>query len=123
MIRVEDGRVIKVVVTGIRSAGSPGHYVVDMEVNSMARSFEFSVAPRPFFCVTTERSFDDIFGNTLGGNKIVDVIFMHHNSQPIDYPVDIGEVLDFKHLLAAGGPDAAHRRAKEHEPDSDEDDE
>lgn len=121
MIKMEDGRPIRVVVTGVRGAGSPETYVVDMMIDGMARSFEFAVAPRSFFSLSTEREFDNVFQQSLGVGGIVEVVYRYHKGEPIDFPVDIGEVLDFKHLLATGGPppESGATGGGVHEPDPD----
>ena len=120
MFDLKDGRPMAVVVSSIRPVDSAGSYIADMTIDGAPRTFRFDA--RGPVSLSTERGFDEIFVPTIGVAKIIRLIGKYIDDEPIVFPVDIGEVLDFAHLRAAGGPEAAHRTAQEHGSEPDEDD-
>lgn len=120
MSELKDPRPMTVSVTSISPGDSAGSCVAEMIVDGSARSFRFEARGRLY--LSTERSFDDIFEHTMGVQKIFQLIGRYLDGEPISFPVDIAELLDFKHLLAAGGPPPPNGAtgAARHEPDPDE---
>jgi hypothetical protein len=53
-----------------------------------------------------EPAFEDIFAFAEGTGKIAVLIGEYRRGKQIEFPVDLGEIVDFRPTFALGGPEA-----------------
>src|SRR5262249_11235351 len=80
----------------------PRTYVADMLIDGEQKSFLFEARGESSFSM--EPAFEDIFAFAEGTGKIAVLIGEYRRGKQIQFPVDLGEIVDFRPTFALGGP-------------------